>query len=602
MSKQLPEGFTLNYNIPSNPTAEIMEKGSLPTGFELNYNLPSDNSVPVVTKVTPQEVTDPVVTAQGVTVGNYISSKRDELFSALSEDYDESIQEAVKAFEAQGITGAEKALRVTGAGANLALDVIGETVITGLSSVGDAISFIVPDAVENPVKEKFKQGVEFALNSDAGKAGIEAILDGQEAWAEYKERNPRSAENIEAVVDIALLVAPIKGGKVKPEIDLESPLSREARKQVKLGARSAIQSRRQNIVGIFTDLNSSKLMERTRDGVVRLSPMEITAADSLSVTKGFKPKRSATYNLNVLNNELPKLNAQVSKMAVNASGQADIPKFYDDLTKQFDDLVSKSLEPERATKEISRVMEALEGALAKNSNSAKGLLETRKALDAWFTRVKGEEGFNKKGDMVDAVRIARDSINASFDTLVPEAKSLRKKQAGLLFAQEGMAVRAAKEGNALQRATRNIFKAIGTNKDVALAAVGLSGGALAYGSLAAPLTIGAIVGGGAYIAGKPIVKFGISQATSRKNLAVMMKGFDKAIKAAKGSPEMIKQLRADRAAVITYIRDLEEIWESGGKEAFEAEQARQAGSEDVVIDPETGKPLNTIVIQGGQQQ
>jgi hypothetical protein len=52
-------------------------------------------------------------------------------------------------------------------------------------------------------------------------------------------------------------------------------------------------------------------------------------------------------------------------------------------------------------------MEALEQALAKHSNSANGLLKTRQEIDDWFKMVKGEQGFNKQGPMVDAVKAVR---------------------------------------------------------------------------------------------------------------------------------------------------------------------------------------------------
>jgi hypothetical protein len=592
VSSQLPEGFTLNYNIPSNPTQELMNNPQqLPEGFTLNYNIPSDNEVPVVTRVEPQEVQDPVASSEGVTVGSYIGSKLSDLTDALSEDYQESVDRSVRALEAEGITGGERVLRVAGAGFNLAADVIGETFIAGLDVVGDGVSALVPDVVEEPIKQKFKEGLEFALQSEAGQAGMNALMEGAESWQGFKEAYPRAAENIESVVDIALFVTPVKGATgikpVKPSV-----LERQARKQSKIAARTATQGRRQKIVSAFQDVDAD-MQKRTIDGTVRLTPMEVRAADALQATKGFSVNRSASYNSNVVNKEINKLNLQTSKAVVNATGTADLPKFYSTITTGFDDLVENSVEKARVVPEVSRVMEALEDSIAKNGNTAKGLLESRRELDRWFTRVKGEDGFNKKGAIVDAVRIARNSLNDEIAKLAPETTGLLRKQSGLMYAADGLAEKAVKEGALFSRVLTNTMKAVGAQRDVGFALVALSGGALSYATAATPIALAAGIAGGAYVLGKPLLKYGISKTVSRKNLATVLSATDKAIKAAKGSPELIKQLRADRAALITFVRDLEEIWENGGEEAFKADQDARAG-EPLKRDPETGEVVVEI--------
>jgi hypothetical protein len=186
------------------------------------------------------------------------------------------------------------------------------------------------------------------------------------------------------------------------------------------------------------------------------------------------------------------------------------------------------------------------------------------------------------------------TINNSFDELVPEAKTLRRKQSGLLYAQEGLATAAAKEGGVLSRTLNNIMRVVGANRDIAFAISGLAGGALGYSTLATPIAGAAAVAGGAYLLSKPVLKFGLDATKSRKNLSVVLKGVDNAIKAAKDSPQMVKQLRADRALLIELVTDLEQVWREGGKEAYLEEQKRLSQEEPLERDPDTGEVIIRI--------
>ena len=51
------------------------------------------------------------------------------------------------------------------------------------------------------------------MNTEGGQEAMAALNKGVEAWGEYKLANPENARTVEAVVNTALLFAPIKTKK-----------------------------------------------------------------------------------------------------------------------------------------------------------------------------------------------------------------------------------------------------------------------------------------------------------------------------------------------------------------------------------------------------
>jgi len=126
-------------------------------------------------------------------------------------------------------------LQFFGQSAGLATDIIGE----GLKSVGDATG--ITEGIVKPTGR-------FILNTDIGKAGLQAIEGGIESYNSFKKQNPEVAANIEAVLNIGALLpiekvigstgkALIKGGEksleaIKPVI---KPVSEAVGKVLETG-------------------------------------------------------------------------------------------------------------------------------------------------------------------------------------------------------------------------------------------------------------------------------------------------------------------------------------------------------------------------------
>ena len=604
LQSTLPEGFVADNNIPQpakkavQATKSVDEHGvvvellpSLPDGFQTDNNIPEDNDVKPVKQIMKQ-ASDPIAKVPEVTPLDYINARKEAktqpkpegFFGKTAEDFRQSLAEskiALSQASADQITTAETALRISGDVANFIGDVAGNAITVAIGAGGDALSFVVPDSIEKPVVDSMKEGISFIANSKAGQEGIQALMSGMQEWETWAKANPRAAENIRSVVDIGLLVGPIKGARPQPfdpVVATQTKLGRFADEVAARGAVNAQQEKRQKLVDSFIDLaTDTDALKKGIDGVVDLTPMQQVAADAVASLPKYSRLRTATGNLNVVNKALKK-EYEATAAAVKGAGNVNLASFYNQLTRQMDDAVSKSLDPDVTRGAYSNILEKVENAIAIHGNTAEGMLKARQNLDSWLKEQKGDAAFNKSGPVVQAVRTARDEMNNAIGEVVPSLKDSLKKQSGLLHAQDGLATKAAREASEMTfPMLRNTMRLIGTQRNIGFALSGLGIGS--YATLGTPIALAAAGVGGAYLAQKAI-RFGLSKAVTRKNGAIILKAVDESIKQARkmgreGVP-IVRELRLQRAGFVDYLRDQNEIWENeGGKEAF-AEQQRKA--------------------------
>lgn len=105
---------------------------------------------------------------------------------------------------------ASKTLQLLGQGAGFVGDIVGE----GVKAVGRGISAITPDVIEKPVVNTAKAVGVGILNTPLGQAGLKAIEGGMESYNQFKQANPETAGNLEAVVNIASLFPIGKGSQM----------------------------------------------------------------------------------------------------------------------------------------------------------------------------------------------------------------------------------------------------------------------------------------------------------------------------------------------------------------------------------------------------
>ena len=100
---------------------------------------------------------------------------------------DESIGQSI-------VKAPERALRVTGQAAGFLGDLIGE----GAKSL---YKTVMPDDAQTAIKETGKD----ILQTDIGKAGLEAVKTGMDTYSQFKVENPNAAKDLEAVVNIGTM-------------------------------------------------------------------------------------------------------------------------------------------------------------------------------------------------------------------------------------------------------------------------------------------------------------------------------------------------------------------------------------------------------------
>lgn len=153
-----------------------------------------------------------------MTVGDYLNSNRqkaevtDSLVSRLKTRATDRLgnlkDNASRTLLGQQ-TAQEGKLQAAGQVAGFLNDVTGEAI----QAAGSAL----PESIKNPVK---KVGIEI-LETPAGKAGLNALKQGQEMYRAWKEKNPTQAADLEAVVNIASVLPMGKGAQVGANVAKE---------------------------------------------------------------------------------------------------------------------------------------------------------------------------------------------------------------------------------------------------------------------------------------------------------------------------------------------------------------------------------------------
>lgn len=114
----------------------------------------------------------------------------------------EGTKQAIEESKQGKITRPEVALRTVGEGAGFIGDILGEGLKAGFRAL--------PDAIENPIREAGRD----ILDTSVGQAGLEALRSGMDKYEAWKAKNPRAAENLESVVNIASLIPIGRGAQV----------------------------------------------------------------------------------------------------------------------------------------------------------------------------------------------------------------------------------------------------------------------------------------------------------------------------------------------------------------------------------------------------
>lgn len=454
---------------------------------------------------------------------------------------------------------AEGYLQVAGkVGAGAILDFIGQVVISGARG----LSAITPDVIEQPLKDgAISAGHEF-LNTEVGQKGLDAARQGVEAYKQFRADNPRAARNIEAIVDLGLLLFP---AKAKPKTSNPTIIGKAGQKIGDVAAAQVAKNKKAFVDDLILPKQTASVrteqVARTaeegllRSKVVALSPREAAIAQTVNNITGVSSKKTLQGNHAVINKELIK-EAESLKSALVKNDVAISRKELLNAGKAVSTKLQKNpLIVGDAEKTAVKIIRKMDDLVKENKPTASGLLQARKDLDVWVRSQKGSNIFDPKQEnaISIALREVRESANDLIAKKVPDigVKESLRKQTNLYRAMDNIAPKAADElSNAVLRAWQNTTRILPFRGEFnqTMAAVFGVGGLGAAAMFAPFFTKLALTGLGTYATGKALMS-----APVKKGLALLLTQTDKAIRIAK-DPATIQQLRLDRALVLEALQ------------------------------------------------
>lgn len=460
---------------------------------------------------------------------------------------------------------AEGMLQLVGkVGAGSVFDFIGEVLVSG----GRGLSAIMPDTTETLLKVTALTAAYQFLNTDIGKLGLEAAKLGIPAYQKFAESNPRSARNIEAVVNIGLLAAPVSRSASPSMIRTsgEGWLARTAgRLEGAAGAQET--ARRASFVDdLITPKATAKVrLDRTgrtveegvlKQKVVALSPAEQRISAEIAVIPGVVQSNTLQGNMNVIRTELGNEAGRLATILKDSPVRISRTEVQKSLELARRNLERVPTLTGDAAKTADRLVDSAMTFINKNPQTSAGVLKARQQFDDFLLSQRK----NILGDATaeNALSIAAKEIRQTMNRLIQTrnpttgVRSSLNRQTNMFRALDNIGPKAADEaGNIITRAWQNTLQILpfrGEFNQLMAAAFGIGG--LGASALFAPFfTKGVFLGGFGFLAGKAI-----TSPSAKRALAALIRQSDKAIKVAT-NPDMLRQLRTDRAFLVEMLKE-----------------------------------------------
>lgn len=444
------------------------------------------------------------------------------------------------------------------------LDVLGETISYG----GKKLSQITPDNYEWLYVNSLKEAIAPLTDNVVAEAAGKLMSSGVDWWFNFKQTNPRVAEDLEGVVNIAQVYTP---KALKPP----APLPRSSR-TVQLAdelygrAERQVNARRNEFVEslIQPEDNKPNRLERQQRRIedpktgelsVDLSQTEVEMREILKTTEGVAPSRSLTGNINAIDERINKISTRLDQRLRDSGVTLDTDSVLEELQGAVDNLLetSPTLVGD-AGKVAQRIFNEAERLIRNTDGSAASLLNVRRELDKWIKKQGKDSWDGNENAYSIAQKSVRDVLNKLVADAAPDVDTLEslRRQHLLLLAKDRLLPKAAEElDTKLGRYMNNILRSTGTSlprtplaRYATIAAAGTTLGGAAFTGLLPYLAAGGIMGGIGYTAYR-----GTVSPKTKKMLSFLLRNTDKAMKTTK-VPEMKDQLALDRAFVIEMMK------------------------------------------------
>lgn len=470
--------------------------------------------------------------------------------------------------ENQGLSTTSQFLGLAGSMAGLGWDLFGE--VYTLST--DGYSLVIPDEMEDAAKNQYREAVQAFVEHPLGKEAQKALQAGQETWVEFKKNNPEMALVVESAFNVggwlrrgpdAKPINVDRDAGYVPNVSFYDPKNRTVSKLTTLEQ------------GIWKMIRPPKTAEQVNRqtteprGPLRrqetiLDVQERRRIDTVKRHARVDPSRTDRANAKSISGAITKIDEKLIKLL---SKRTDLVS-HDDLMKNIRVKLTEwatehqGLGTKRIENNAKDALAQLTYILKSHEQTALGMLKARRALDKWVDKNLGKDTLNRKeGTKGAKVRdelytLIRREMNSMLDTGESNmANRLLRDESDLLSALGAINGRIPQGDTVLARIKDNLGAL-----DINMPTTPLGQAATATAAVNSkmlPFFAGLIT----TYTGLGITKRLFSKAYYQKELRLMLESLNEGIKVAT-NPEMVKQLRADRAAVIEvykgYMEDAEE--------------------------------------------
>jgi len=449
-------------------------------------------------------------------------------------------------------------------GMGTAMDVIG----VGIGATIDGFSLIIPDVVEDPIKQQVADSWDWLMNTEAGQEAAEAFYGTVGGYKKFKEEHPQAARTFEALVNIGIMVTPLKGRTKVGPVEGAS-LTKQASRKVRISAAQSEKKARYNAIEkmLAPVVTKENVKQLGAGGESIINPSTLFRGPTLSATtaereviehlvnmKQIKTWRSPSraklqvdkYQIK-LNDEIGKILQQHSDIKIPIQSVEGKMKY--NLAQALEGLPTL-----KSNKQILKTVEdyvaSAQAILKKHPNTPQGVHNARIEFDLFMKNEVGKKVLTAEATGLNSLvaKEIRNAMNSSIDKVIP-LKSIfvrRKKQNLNYRAIDMLAPKVAKEGAGLFTLFQNLMRVNKARATAASAAV-LTGGAL-YGN---PALMWTLAGMGTVVTSVGLTNLaikGVMSPKTRRALATTLRETDKAIKITKNS-DMRKSLKTSRVLV-----------------------------------------------------
>ena len=478
----------------------------------------------------------------------------------------------------EGLSASEQAFGLAGTAAGFGWDVAGEIFNMSL----DGWSYAIPDSIEEPVKQEMRDAMQAFYEHPLGKQAQQALILGEDTWFEFKDNHPDFALIVESAFNIGAWFR--RGPDAKPIAKTPEGTPNPAFVDPKTRQVNRLSGRKRGIWKVIEPMKTAPETNqqttapqgplRTQQTV--LTQAEIDQVETVAKHTRVDPTRTDRTNAEDINAAISKLEERLQRALANVKTQIPHARIIETARARLQAYQAANRGRGKLKTPVQDAMNQLQVILSQFGDTPVEILKARRALDDWRRTNFGEDDFNasqgKKGartrsQIYDILRgVLNDSIDFDAFEGVPTSplsrkatksntRQLLREQSHLIKALETINAKYPEGSTIMARVRQNMAALNMTLPSTPLAQ------AATINAVGAPkimaMMLGLYIPIWGYKAGKAVLSRGYYQ----KELRMTLEGIDKALKVA-SDPEMIKQLRLDRAAIINvyngYMKDAEQ--------------------------------------------